>query len=123
MRKDEASIRWLRESYLTAAREFIRLGVDHSRQVFGRDIHHVLLLHLGSFSSDILPDLFALLDEEGFEVVTLEEAQRDPAYDYDPDIADPRGGTLVELGMRAKQIPWPADAPTKPRERLASICQ
>jgi peptidoglycan-N-acetylglucosamine deacetylase len=123
MRKDEASLRWLRESYLTAAREFIRLGVDHSRQVFGRDIHHVLLLHLGSFSSHILPDLFALLDEEGFEVVTLEEAQRDPAYDYDPDIADPRGGTLVELGMRAKQIPWPADAPTKPRERLASICQ
>jgi peptidoglycan-N-acetylglucosamine deacetylase len=123
MRKDETSIRWLRESYLTAAREFIRLGVDHSRKVFGRDIHHVLLLHLGSFSSHILPDLFELLDEEGFDIVTLEEAQRDPAYDYDPDIAEPRGGTLVELGMQARQIPWPADAPRKPRERLTSICQ
>lgn len=122
MKRDEESIRWLRESYLEAARDFLRLGVDHSRQVFGRDIHHVLLLHLGSFSSHILPDLFELLDHEGFQIVTLEEAQRDPAYAYDPDIADARGGTLTELGMRAKRLPWPAHAPTKPRDRLAAIC-
>jgi len=123
MKKDEESIRWLRESYLTAARDLMRMDVDNSRKVFGRDIHHVLLLHLGSFSSHILPDLFKLLDEEGFEIVTLEEAQKDPAYDYDPDIADPRGGTLVELGMKAKQIPWPANAPVLPAERLTTICQ
>jgi peptidoglycan/xylan/chitin deacetylase (PgdA/CDA1 family) len=123
LKKDEQAIQWLRESYLTAARDFVRLGVDHSRKVFGRDINHVALLHLGSFSSHILPDLFELLDEEGFEIVTLEEAQKDSAYDYDPDFADPRGGTLTELGMMAKNIPWPADAPKKPRERLNTICQ
>jgi hypothetical protein len=82
-----------------------------------------MLLHLGSFSSHILPDLFEILDEAGFEIVTLEEAQKDPAYDYDPDVADPRGGTLVELAMLAKHMPWPADAPKKPRERLAAICK
>ncbi len=76
----------------------------NSRKVFGRDIHHVMLLHLGSFSSHILPDLFKVLDEEGFDIVTLEEAQKDTAYDYDPDFADPRSGTLVEQGMQAKQI-------------------
>ena len=65
---------------------------------------------------------FAALDEEGFEIVTLEEAQKDPAYDYDPDVAAPRGGTLVELAMEAKGTPWPPNAPTKPRERLISIC-
>jgi peptidoglycan/xylan/chitin deacetylase (PgdA/CDA1 family) len=123
MRKDEAALRWLHESYVAAARDFIRLGVDHSRQVFGRDIHHVMLLHLGSFSSHILPDLFKLLKDENFEIVTLEEAQQDPAYEYDPDFAHPRGGTLTELGMMAKNIPWPADAPKKPRDRLTTICQ
>jgi peptidoglycan/xylan/chitin deacetylase (PgdA/CDA1 family) len=122
VKKDAEAIRWLRESYLTAARDLIRHQVGHSRLVFGRDINHVLLLHLGSFSSRVLPDLFGLLDEEGFEIVTLEEAQKDPAYDYDPDIAD-RGGTLVELGMTAKQIPWPAGAPALPAERLTTICQ
>ena len=123
MKKDEASIAWLRESYRTAAREFTRFQVKNSRAVFGRDIHHVMLLHLGSFSSHILPDLFEILDEEGFEIVTLEEAQKDPAYEYDPDFADARGGTLVELGMLAKGIAWPANAPKKPRDRLRSICE
>ena len=117
------AIRWLHESYLTAAREFIRFQVANSRAVFGRDIHHVMLLHLGSFSSHILPDLFELLKEENFEIVTLEEAQRDAAYDYDPDFAEPRGGTLVELGMQAKNIPWPEGAPKFDRARLTSICQ
>jgi hypothetical protein len=91
--------------------------------VFGRDIHHVMLLHLGSFSSVILPDLFKILDEEGFDIVTLEETQSDPAYDYDPDVASPHGGTLVDLGMEVKKIPWPANSPKIPRERLTTICQ
>jgi hypothetical protein len=82
-----------------------------------------MLLHLGSFSSHILPDLFKILDEEGFDIVTLEEAQQDPAYDYDPDFAEPAGGTLTELGMQAKNIPWPQNAPRKPRERLNQICR
>jgi peptidoglycan-N-acetylglucosamine deacetylase len=123
LRKDAASIQWLRESYLQAARDFLRLGVANSRKVFGRDIHHVLLLHLGSFSSHILPDLFRVLEEENFEIVTLEEAQEDPAYDYDPDVARPHGGTLVDLGMDAKGIPWPENLPQKPRERLTTLCQ
>jgi peptidoglycan/xylan/chitin deacetylase (PgdA/CDA1 family) len=122
LKKDEASIQWLRASYLAAAREFTRFQVANSRAVFGRDIHHVMLLHLGSFSSHILPDLFELLDEEGLDIVTLEEAQKDAAYDYDPDVAA-RGGTLVELGMQAKNIPWPAAGPIKPREKLVTICQ
>ena len=122
MRKDEASIEWLRASYRNAARDFTRFEIQNSRAVFGRDINHVMLLHLGAFSSHILPDLFRILKEEGFEIVTLEEAQSDTAYDYDPDIAEARGGTLVELGMQAKKVPWPANAPQLPRERLTTIC-
>ncbi len=122
MKKDDEAIKWLRESYVTAARDLTRHQVELSRQVFGRDINHVLLLHLGSFSSHILPDLFKVLDEQGFEIVTLEEAQKDPAYDYDPDVAD-RGGTLTELGMKAKAIPWPEHSPQLPRDRLTTICQ
>jgi peptidoglycan/xylan/chitin deacetylase (PgdA/CDA1 family) len=122
-KKDEAAIQWLRESYVTAAREFIRFQVRNSRAVFGRDIHHVMLLHLGSFSSHILPDLFKVLKEENFQIVTLEEAQRDPIYDYDPDIGDARGGTLTELGMLAKKISWPPGAPQFDRQKLLTICQ
>ena len=123
MKKDEESIKWLRESYRTTAREFTRFQIGNSRAVFGRDINHVMLLHLGSFSSHILPDLFEILKEEGFEIVTLEEAQKDPAYDYDPDIGEPRGGTLTELGMKAKNLSWPPEFPRKQRDRLRTICE
>jgi hypothetical protein len=120
---DAASIEWLRSSYLSEAERWIRLQRGWSRQVFGRDIKHVMLLHLGSFSSTILPDLFALLDREGFDIVTLEQAQSDPIYLSDPDVGAPNGGTLTELMMQAKGIAWPEGVADKPREKLRTICQ
>jgi peptidoglycan/xylan/chitin deacetylase (PgdA/CDA1 family) len=120
---DTASIQWLRSSYLSEAARWIRLQRGFSRQVWGRDIHHVVLLHLGSFSAAILPDLLALFEREGFDIVTLEEAQADPAYQSDPDVAAPNGGTLTELMMQAKGIAWPEDLADKPREKLQSLCR
>jgi peptidoglycan-N-acetylglucosamine deacetylase len=120
---DRDAIAWLRSSYIEEAREWMRFQRESARTVFGRDIHHVALLHLGSFSATILPDLFALLDAEGYDIVTLEEAQGDPVYAEDPDIGDARGGTHTELMMMRKGIRWPANSPTKPRERLSALCR
>ncbi len=101
----------------------MRAQRDLARQVFGRDINHVLLLHLGSFSAEILPDLFALLTKQGFEIVTLEEAQSDPVYATDPDTASPGGGTLTELDGRETRHHVAGQSRRKPRERVNSICQ
>jgi len=122
-KNDQASIEWLRSSYLSEAERWIRAQRNFAKLVWGREINHVALLHLGSFSSAILPDLFALLDREGFDIVTLEEAQRDPIYQSDPDIGAPNGGTLTELMMQAKGIPWPEGLADKPREKLRTLCQ
>jgi peptidoglycan-N-acetylglucosamine deacetylase len=119
---DAASFQWLRESYLAEAARWFRVERDLSRQVFGREINHVMLLHLGAFSSTILPDLVAWLTKEGYEIVTLEEAQSDPIYAMDPDVADANGGTLTDLFVQARKIPWP-DMPDKPREKLREICK
>jgi peptidoglycan/xylan/chitin deacetylase (PgdA/CDA1 family) len=121
-KQDAAAIEWLRSSYLSEAERWIRAQRGFARRVWGRDISHVALLHLGSFSSTILPDLFKLLEREGFEIVTLEQAQSDPAYDSDPDIASPNGGTLTELMMEARKIAWPEGMADKPRKRLTTIC-
>jgi peptidoglycan/xylan/chitin deacetylase (PgdA/CDA1 family) len=122
-KKDEDGKRWLRESYIAAATDHTKMQVELSRQVFGRDIHHVMLLHLGAFSSHILPDLFDVLKKQNFEIVTLEAAQADPVYQMDPDVAHPRGGTHTELFMQAKNIAWPANSPTLPEDRLTTICK
>ena len=120
---DAAAIDWLRSSYLSEAERWIRAQRGFAKLVWGRDINHVVLLHQGSFSATILPDLFKLLEREGFQIVTLEEAQSDPAYQSDPDIGAANGGTLTELMMQAKNIAWPDGMADKPREKLRSLCQ
>jgi peptidoglycan/xylan/chitin deacetylase (PgdA/CDA1 family) len=122
-KQDAAALEWLRSSYLAEAERWMRMQRDLSRQVWGRDIKHVALLHLGSFSPHILPDLFALLKREGYRIVTLEQAQSDPIYASDPDVADAGGGTLTDLMMQAKGISWPDGLVDKPREKLAQICK
>jgi peptidoglycan-N-acetylglucosamine deacetylase len=121
-KNDTAAIVWLRESYLATADEWMRTERELARQIWGRDINHVLLLHQGAFSAAILPDLFALLRKQGYQFVTLEEAQSDPVYAEDPDVAVPGGGTLIEHTMVKRGIAWPKIAP-KPLEKVNATCQ
>jgi peptidoglycan-N-acetylglucosamine deacetylase len=119
---DTQSLRWLHSSYLAFAAEYIDADRQMAQLTLGRDPSHVLLLHLGAFSDTILPDLLALLREKGFRLVTLEEAQRDPLYQSDPDAGSRNGGTLLEQWMDARGIKYPAVTP-KPYKELAAICQ
>jgi hypothetical protein len=121
-KKDEKSIAWLRSSYLRIAASYLDLGRDMAKLVYGHDINHVLLLHLGAFSSTILPDVFELMKQKGFRPVTLEEAQSDPAYEGDPDAGSQYGGTLLEQWMDARKIKYPPVVP-KPYKKFKEICQ
>lgn len=121
-KKDTESIAWLRSSYLQLESSYLDLDRQLAQLVFGHDINHVLLLHLGAFSSTILPDALDLLEKKGFKPVTLEEAESDPAYESDPDVGSKYGGTLLELWMQAKQIKFPP-AMEKPYKRLQEICK
>jgi peptidoglycan/xylan/chitin deacetylase (PgdA/CDA1 family) len=116
------AIAWLRSSYLQMASHYIDADRMRAQTVLGRQMSHVLLLHLGAFSSPILPDLLDLLQKKGFALVTLEEAQRDPAYESDPDAASRTGGTLLEQWLDARRLKYPA-APMKPYQALQAICQ
>ncbi len=82
----------------------------------------MLLLHLGAFSDDILPGLLALLQQKGFRLVTLEEAERDRVYESDPDAASRDGGTLLEQWMDLRRMKYPAVA-AKPYKELEAICR
>jgi peptidoglycan/xylan/chitin deacetylase (PgdA/CDA1 family) len=120
--KDAKSIEWLQASYLSTASTYIDLARDLARRLYGRDIDHVLLLHLGAFTATILPHTLDLLRNKGFTLVTLEEAQRDLAYTSDPDVGSADGGTLLDQLMEARKLPYP-DVKKKPYEELREICQ
>ena len=122
MNNDESSIRWLRDSYLQTASDYIDLDRKMAQLVFGHPIDHVLLLHLGAFSDKILPDVLKLLKEKGLTLATLTDVQASDAYHRDPDAASRFGGTLLEQLMDARTIPYPA-VMKKPTKALESICQ
>jgi peptidoglycan/xylan/chitin deacetylase (PgdA/CDA1 family) len=121
-KNDTKSIEWLRTSYLSTASEFLDLGREQAKLIYGHEINYVLLMHLGAFSSTILPDALDLLEKKGFKLVTLEEAESDPAYDEDVNAGLKDAGTLLDQWMQVKQIKYPEHA-EKPYKELQSICQ
>ena len=120
-RGDQDAVRRLRSTYLATAAAYIDADREMARLVFDRDISHVLLLHLGAFSEAILPDLLELLRQKGFKLVTLEEAERDPVYQLDPDAASP-SRSLLEQWMDVRGIKYPP-VTAKPYKELEAICR
>jgi peptidoglycan/xylan/chitin deacetylase (PgdA/CDA1 family) len=121
-KKDSASIEWLKSSYMATAAEFIALDRAMANLVYGRDIKHVLVVHIGGFETVMLPQLLDFLRKQNFRFVTLPEAQKDVAYQTDPDVALQDGGTLLDQMMEAQQLKFPAHA-EKPYERLNAVCR
>jgi peptidoglycan/xylan/chitin deacetylase (PgdA/CDA1 family) len=119
---DTKSIEWLRTSYLSTASEFLDLGRAQAKLIYGHEINYVLLMHLGAFSSTILPQALDLLKKKGFKLVTLEEAESDAAYEGDPDVGLHDAGTLLDQWMQVKQIKYPEHA-EKPYKEIESVCR
>jgi peptidoglycan-N-acetylglucosamine deacetylase len=120
-KNDGTGIEWLKSSYMSTATAYIALDREMAKLVYGHDIRHVLLMHIGGFETVMLPWLLDFLKKQGFRFVTLPEAEKDPAYKSDPDIALKDGGTLLEQMMEAKRIKFPANS--KPYEQLEAVCR
>ncbi|SNS27349.1 Peptidoglycan/xylan/chitin deacetylase, PgdA/CDA1 family [Granulicella rosea] len=118
---DDKSIAYLHDSYLATAEQFMTLFRGLSKDVYGHEIPYVLLMHLGAFDAKMLPELIAMYRSHGFTFVTLEQAQSDPAYAHDPDIALKYGGTLIEQEVAARKIRFPANH--LPEKELAEVCK
>jgi peptidoglycan/xylan/chitin deacetylase (PgdA/CDA1 family) len=121
-KNDAASIEWLKSSYMSTATEYIALGQAMAKLVFGRDIKHVLVLHIGSFETVMLPQLLDSLRRQGFKLITLPDAEKDPAYKSDPDVALKEGGTLLDQMMEARHLDFPPHN-DKPYDRLNALCR
>ena len=120
-KNDAGSIEWLKTSYMTTAAKYIALDRQMAKLVYGRDIRHVLLLHIGAFETVMLPQLLDFMRSQGFKFVTLGEAEKDPAYRIDPDVAMKDGGTLLDQMMEAKHIKFPPNQ--KPYDQLNALCK
>ena len=119
---DTSAIEWLKRSYAERAKRSLAEAQTSARRVYGRDIAHVMLLHVGALQTVMLGTLFELLETSGFELVTLDEAQADPAYAIDPDHPAAIGTTLQQQMADAKglTLDTPADDTLA---RLDALCR
>jgi peptidoglycan/xylan/chitin deacetylase (PgdA/CDA1 family) len=112
-KNDTAAIGQLETSYLDAAAQDIDFRRAMAKSLFGHDIPHVLLMHVGAFDARMLPRLLKLYRDHGFSFVTLQDAEKDPFYLGSLDPSQPDQPDSFEGAMAAKHLPLP------PRPRLS----
>jgi len=121
-KNDQRGLEQLKQSYLDGAAKSLEQGRALSLELFGRDIKHVMLLHIGSIEAVMLPQLLRLLKQRGFTLVTLAQAESDPAYSMHPDSPDHWNGTFLEQMMRARHLGMPKDS-TDWLSKLDAVCR
>jgi peptidoglycan/xylan/chitin deacetylase (PgdA/CDA1 family) len=78
--KDRDSARKIRAEYLAYTAVEINYYAGLHKQVFGREIPHVMLLHVNRLNADLIDRLLQLFEQTHYRFVTLDQAQSDPAY-------------------------------------------
>lgn len=121
-KQDEVAIAKLKETYLYAAAQDIRMGREEERMVFGREIPEVLLLHETPFTTLMLPQLLDMVRKDGFKFESLAQVESDAAYGEDPNAGSESGGTLTEQLMDARHLTRPAPKPD-PYQQVSQLCE
>jgi len=117
---DNDAIALLKSSYLAAADASIGYYRELAQTLLGRDIPYVLLMHIGAFDAEMMPQLLDLYRSRGFEFVTLPEAERDNWYRPQTDPRLPSKGSL-EDAMAARDQPLPSHS--TPAVPFETICR
>lgn len=120
-KSDESAIVQLENSYLAAAADAVSNQRELSQRLYGRDIPYVLLMHVGAFDAEMLPKLMEQYRAEGFEFITLQQAESDDFYRNDIDLKlsalpDSLEQAAAERGMLFT-------GPTSPQASLDKLCR
>ena len=101
---DQLTLGRLRQTFLDAHAQMIAFYVRLARELAGRDVAHILLLHVGAMDADQMDALLSTLEAQGARFVTLEEAMGDPIYGEAPDLAWKVGASLLDRMVKARGL-------------------
>ncbi len=119
-KNDAAGVARLETVWLDAAAKSLAYQRGLSKELYGREIPLVLLMHVGAFSARMTPALMDLYKREGVRLVTLEKAQSDPFYAADTKPQPTPAPLTLENALRARNLPVPAK--TWNLTELQSLC-
>lgn len=118
---DQGAVEQLKSSYLAAAADDARFRRELAKRLFGHDIPYVLLMHVGALDAEMLPRLLEQYRSEGFEFVTLQQAESDPFYRNDIDLTLTVSADMLEQAAGERGIAFPP--PTPVTVNLNQICR
>jgi len=115
---DTAAISLMEDQYLKGVDDALVRMRAVSLKVYGRVIPQVLLTHVGGWSARMLPQVLDRLDAAGAHYVTLEAAQKDPAYAQAEQWLGGDGimeRTARNTGVDLSALPPPLSKPVDPQ--------
>lgn len=104
---DDKAVAALEARYLESARADAVRARAITKATLGRDVPHVLLLHIGAFTARMMPRLLDLYRGMGFSFVALDTAQKDPFY---AAINPKKPGPSPTMDALARQMTTPPPA-------------
>jgi peptidoglycan/xylan/chitin deacetylase (PgdA/CDA1 family) len=119
---DERSIEALKDTWRDESIVFLRWADAAARDLFGRPIKHILLLHVGAFGAEMIDELLTTYEKNGVRFVPVDEALRDPVYATEP--RDPKifRGTFLRQ-VRAARGTKTTPQPDIPDALLDIVCR
>jgi peptidoglycan/xylan/chitin deacetylase (PgdA/CDA1 family) len=89
-----------------------------SKQVLGRSVKHILLLHHNTINAMFLGDIINMFNKKGWKVIDAETAFKDPVYKMEPKIL-PAGQSIIwglakEKKFKGLRYPGEDDTYEKP---------
>ena len=87
--KDKESATRIRAEYLVYTATEIDYYTGLHKQIFGREIPHIIALHVNRLNADVIDQLLELFEQKHYLFKTLDSVLSDPAYDT-PDRFLPR---------------------------------
>src|SRR6185436_13106670 len=79
-RGDAAAARRVADAYVPYMEAKVEFFERNSRELFDREIRHVLLVHANMLNADRFGDLAAMFERRGYRFITLDRALEDEAY-------------------------------------------
>ena len=125
-RHDEKSIKWIKNAYLEQANNALTIAKSLSSMLFGRDIKHVLLIHMNEFSADMLDEMLTEYEKKHVKFIALSAALKDKAYTINPNIIHDRDYTFLNQVRLSRGLKNPDNVKmlydSLPEDKLNQLC-
>lgn len=121
-KKRDDAIPGLKESFIDQAAAELRWADGAARELAGRPIKQILLLHVGHFTGEMLGELLTTYEKQGARFVSLDEALADPIYAAEPTPRVATNGNFLWQIRKSRGTRSPSVAPP-PDTLLDLVCR